>query len=177
MLLTETKRLGTLASLKMKTKALGKSKRDTPKASTRMVDLGKGGSQRKDFMLLSEQLREGVDSSRVFDENQELVQKLYTEALAASFDIEEDQDESFAVICTMMVICMLKNLDEIPRSFEVEYNEEDESLISELGEALGYYLTFEAMCKQGEAKKKIVNGSPVYTIPKSRSRKSVKKTK
>lgn len=162
----------------MRIKALRKSKRDTSKASTKTVDPNKGNSQRKDFMLLSEQLREeDVDSSRVFDENRELVQKLYTEALSASLDIEEEQDESFAVICTMMVICMLKNLDEIPRSFEIEYNEEDENLISALSEALGYYLTFEAMCSQGEAKKKVINGSPVYTIPKSRSRKSLKKTK
>lgn len=175
--MTETKRLITLASLKMRIKALRKSKRDTSKASTRMVDLNRGTRQRKGFMLLSEQLRERVNPSRVFDENKEIVQKLYTEALSASLDIEEEQDESFAVICTMMVICMLKNLDEIPRSFEVEYDEEDESLISELSEILGYYLNFEAMCSRGIAKKKIVNGSPVYTIPKSRSRKSVKKTK
>ncbi len=128
-------------------------------------------------MLLSEQLREQIDPSRVFDENQEIVQKLYTEALAASFGIEQDRDESFAIICTMMTICMLKNLNEVPRSFEIDYDDEDEELIAELAESLGYYLTFEAMCSRGIAKKKIVNGSPVYTVPKSRSRKSVKKTK
>lgn len=127
-------------------------------------------------MLLSDQLREeNVDASRVFEENKELVQKLYTEALAESFNTDEEQDESFALICVMIITCLLKDLEELPRPFEIEYNEEDENLVGFLGESLSYYLTFEAMCKQGKAKKKIVNGSPVYTIPKSR--KSVNKTK
>lgn len=130
-------------------------------------------------MTISENLRaKDADYGRIFYENQEFIEQLYAEALSIAIDLKEEGDESFGTICAMMVTTMLNDLASIPVPFVGEYEDEDQELIGIIGEALGIYLTFEAMCKKDMAIRDIsANGSPSYRIIEKKTKKTRKASK
>lgn len=128
-------------------------------------------------MLISEQLREdNANLVPILFSNIDHINKLYLQALAESFKHEESGDESFAIMCTIIAVCLLEDFDNVPQPLEMDYSAEDEELISHIGDLLCHLLSLESLHKKGILKRRVVNGEPLYTGEKDKTTKSKKPT-
>ena len=111
---------------------------------------------------ISAELRNKIeDPKSILSSHTDLIKELYEEALIQTLEEEETQEESIAIICTIIALCFLNDKENI--EFPLSYEEGEESLIIEIADAVNFILTLEALVDKGAVSKKIVKGKAFYS--------------
>ncbi len=115
-------------------------------------------------MYIGDKLRNDPDNATsIMADNIDGINDLYINAIAMSLDEEEVGEDSLAIICTIIAICLINDIHEV--KFPLQYEKGDEDLIAKIASQLSVLLLLEDMTERKQIIKTRIDGEDVYSLP------------
>ena len=115
-------------------------------------------------MYIGDKLRNDPDNATsIMADNIDGINDLYINAIAMSLDEEEVGEDSLAIICTIIAICLINDIHEV--KLPLQYEKGDEDLIAKIASQLSVLLLLEDMTERKQIIKTRIDGEDVYSLP------------